>query len=81
MVIDLPPDIEAAITAEAKSRGVSVVAIIREALAVYASYSPDAAQPRDRDAELEEVLDTLPRLPVLSDRSLTREGIYADNDR
>ena len=81
MVIDLPAEIEAAIAAEAKARGVSVDSIVQEALAPFARLLPQEAVSGDWDAELESVLDVLPQLPVLPDHALTREGIYADNGR
>ena len=81
MVIHLPPEIEAAIAAEAKARGVSVDSIVREALAPFARPLPREAAPGDRDAELESFLDVLPQLPVLPDHALTRESIYTDNGR
>jgi hypothetical protein len=81
MVIHLPPEIEAAIAAEAKARGVSVDSIVREALAPFARPLPEEAASGDWDAELESFLDVLPQLPVLPDHALTRENIYTDNGR
>jgi hypothetical protein len=81
MVIHLPPEIEAGIAAEAKSRGASVDSIVREALAPFAHPLSEETASDDWDAELESVLDVLPRLPVLPDHALTRESIYTDNGR
>ena len=81
MVIHLPPEIEAGIAAEAKSRGVSVDSIVREALAPFAHPLPEETASGDWDAELESVLDVLPQLPVLPDHALTRDSIYTDNGR
>ena len=79
MLIELPPEIEAGITAEAKARGVSVDTLLRDALSVFVR--PQQKSLNDWDAELEKVIDTLPRLPVLPESALTREGIYEDDER
>ena len=79
MLIKLPPEIEAGITAEAKARGVSVDTLLRDALSGFVR--PQQKSLNDWDAELEKVIDTLPRLPVLPESALTREGIYEDDER
>jgi hypothetical protein len=77
MVVELPPEIETALAAEAKSRGVSVGSLVQQLLAAF-------AHPSSRksagvwDAEIEAVLDTLPPLPVLPREALSRESMYDD---
>jgi hypothetical protein len=80
MVIQLPPEVEAAIAAEAKSRGVSVDSLVTDALAAFTRPVPIEASGYDWDAELENVLDTLPQLPILPDNALSRESIYVRDD-
>jgi hypothetical protein len=74
MVIELSPEIEQALIAEARSRGVPLDALIREALAALALRSAPSV-PGDWDTEIEALLDTLPEMPVLPDRALSREAI------
>ena len=79
MVIQIPPEIEAAIAEEAKTRGVPVDALIQDALEKFTRRLPGRMPPDDWDAGIEEILDSLPALPVLRASALTRDAIYGED--
>jgi hypothetical protein len=79
MVIEVPADIEQALLAEARLRGVPVDSLIHDALAAIAR--PVLKRTAgDWDRELEALLDSLPELQVLPEGALTRETMYDDQD-
>lgn len=78
MVIEVPPDIEQALLAEARLRGVPVDSLVQDALAAIAR--PKKQTAGDWDTEFEALLDSLPEQRVLPEAALTRETIYGDQD-
>ena len=79
MTITLPlaPQEEAMLLAAAQARGVSADVLVREAVKNLLANSPAAFSPDDG---LDEVLNSLPRMPSLSDKALSRESMYAPDD-
>ena len=91
LTLPLTPAEESRLLAKARSEGTTPESLIRQAinpilLAVSedASADPVRSSPKltaaEADKAFEELLDTLPPMPSLSDRALSRESIYADDD-
>jgi hypothetical protein len=82
--VSLTPAEEAALVARAQAEGVSVDALLHQA--VLRLISPPAsmgAAPLTADEwekEFEEWLDSMPDLPSLSDQAISRESIYTRED-
>jgi len=82
ITIELPPDLEARFVAEAKSRGVSVVEVVK----AYLYHAPPEPSPKqltagEVDRGLEEAADLIPEgIPPLSDEAMSRESIYTRED-
>jgi hypothetical protein len=81
LTLDLRPDIEARLAAQAHAKGISLDAYVRDAIEALAN----AASPRPIDARaVKATLDKLAEmgkdLPHLPSSALTRESIYRDHD-
>jgi len=85
LTLPLTAEEEAKLLAKARSEGTTPEHLVRQAIDPLLASVPDefvqARKRQDWDAELEKVIDTLPELPVLPDSALTREGIYAQDDK
>ena len=83
ITLELPPDIEARLVAEARAQGVPVAEVVK---AYLVHHSPQARGPKQLTAEevdrgLEEAADLIPEgIPPLSDEALSRESIYTRED-
>ena len=85
VTLDLKPEVEERIAAEAKARGLSVETYIRnvlekEAANVETSFALTATQEKWKKAFLEWVHTARPEHPPLSDEAISREGIYRERE-
>ena len=82
--VPLTSDEEAALVAQAKAQGVSVDALLRQAVLRIISGSAGAdSQTFSADQwerEFDAWLDSLPDMPLLSDEAISRESIYTRED-
>ena len=82
--VRLTPAEEAALVARAEAEGVSVDALLHQA--VVWLISPSAATPpasltaNEWEKEFGEWLDSMPDLPALSDQAISRESVYTRED-
>lgn len=87
LTLPLTPAEEAKLLAKARSEGTTPERLVRQAMnPILASVpaevagSPESSRKMtaaEADRALEELLDTLPPMPSLSDKALSRESIYA----
>jgi hypothetical protein len=90
LTLPLTPAEEAKLLAKARSEGTTPEHLVRQAINPILASVPDEVAgnsessrkmtPSEADRALEELLDTLPPMPNLSDRALSRESIYAPED-
>jgi len=79
ITIELPPEIEADLTAQAEAQGLLLPQYLQQLLRGQVSVRPDTAlSPSDRAALWRESAKNLPRTPPLSDEAISRESIYGD---
>jgi hypothetical protein len=79
VTIELPPEIEADLAAQAEARGLPLAQylqyLLRERVPVLSGV---ALSPGERAALWRESVKGLPHTPPLSDESISRESIYGD---
>ncbi len=79
ITINLPSDVEAALTAQARAKGLDLaqyaVDVLREQLPPQA---PTVLSPAERARGWRESARDLPRTHPLSDEAISRESIYGD---
>lgn len=86
LTLPLTPAEESKLLAKARSEGTTPESLIRKAIDPILSSVDDSPvrSPQmtaaEADKAFEELLDTLPPMPSLSDRALSRESIYAEDD-
>lgn len=83
ITVELPPEIEAWFLAQARARGISIGAYVREYLT--RANHPAAVPPRlsleEMDRLLDEAADIVPAgVPPLSDEAMSRQSIYTRED-
>ena len=83
ITLDLKPEVEAELNAQAQAAGLSLAQFLSrelEAIApVVPAQSSETAGGTDQwERELDEWLDSFPQHPVLSDEALKRENWYPD---
>ena len=83
ITLDLKPEVEAELKAQAQAAGLSLAQFLSrelEAIApvIPAQSSETAAGSDQWERELDEWLDSFPQHPVLSDEALKRENWYPD---
>ena len=83
ITLDLKPEVEAELNAQAQAAGLSLAQFLSrelEAIApVVPAQSSETAGGSDQwERELDEWLDSFPQHPVLSDEALKRENWYPD---
>jgi hypothetical protein len=84
ITLDLKPELEAGLTAQAKAAGLSLAQFLSrelEAMAPVAPAQSPAGLPDGSDRwekELDEWLDSFPQHPVLQEDALKRESWYPD---
>ncbi len=82
ITLELPPDLEARLVAEARAKGVPVGEIVKG----YLYHVPPERSSKQLTAEevdrgLEEATDLIPAgIPPLSDEAMSRESIYTRED-
>jgi hypothetical protein len=78
-MIDLPPDIEADLAAQADAHGVPLPEYLRHLLEEHASAGTHRVlTPDQRAAAWRAFAENLPRTPPLSDDAISRASIYHD---
>ena len=89
ITLPLTPAEESVLLAKARSVGTTPEHLIRQAIdPILVSVPDENSSPElyrktatsEADRALEELLDTLPAMPSLSDKALSRESIYASED-
>jgi len=79
ITIDLPPDIEASLKAQAEARGVPLADHLHRLLAEQAGVSEAKRKtPEERARHWRESVAGLPDTKPLSDEAISRESIYAE---
>ncbi len=77
LIIELPPEMEARFRAEARFRGVPLNTLVARWLARYTSTGPNKTlETAEAERLLDQLVESLPEMPVLSDEVLRRENIY-----
>ena len=78
VTIELPPEIESSLVAQAEARGLPLAQyveyLLREQVPIHAA----ALTPAERAAAWRESVKGLPNTPPLSDEAISRESIYGD---
>ena len=81
ITLELPPEVEARLLAEAQSQGVPVGEVIKDNLIQHAPPSKQQMSAEELDQALDEIADSLPNgIPPLSDEAISRERIYTRED-
>lgn len=82
--IELRPEVEARLTAEARARGVEVRAyiesLLEEAVAARAVSAPRQPTPEEMRAFFEAMSADSKKIPQLPDEAFQRESFYQDHD-
>ena len=79
VTIDLPPEIEASLAAQASSRGIPLTEHLRLLLAEQAGRTKPARKtPEKRAGHWRESVAGLPDTKPLSDEAISRESIYTE---
>jgi hypothetical protein len=79
VTIDLPPDVEASLAAQAAARGVSLAEHLRRLLVAQARGSGARETPEER-VKLWRDVSGLPDTKPLSDEAISRESIYSERE-
>ena len=82
ITVELPPDLEARLLAEAKAKGVPVGEVVKAHLyRAPPAQSPKRLTAEEVDEMLEEAADLIPEgIPPLSDEAMCRESMYTRED-
>ena len=82
ITVELPPEIEERLLAQARVRGLSLDAYVREFLAhsAQAPLQHAALSADELNRLLDEAADLVPDGPPLSDHAMSRESIYTRED-
>lgn len=81
VTLELTPEIEHRVTAEAAAQGVSVEAYLTSLIEGGALLlGPKVTTPEQFEADMDLLAEGSERLPVLSPDAFSRESIYADHD-
>ena len=83
ITLDLRPEVEAKLKAQAQAAGLSLAQFLSRELEAIAPVLPaqletPASGSDQWEKELDEWLDSFPKHPVLSDEALSRENWYPD---
>ena len=80
MTIELPPEIEAGLLAEAQARGVSIDAVLKDLLAPYAQTISNhpPLNPEEHARAFREWASSHRPTPPLSSEAISRESIYGE---
>ena len=85
ITLDIPPEIEANLVAEAQARGLSLEAYVKELLQqrVRGRLAADSARRmtyEEWECDFEAFIDSFPQQPLLSDPAVSRDSIYTRED-
>ena len=81
ITLELPPEVEARLLAEAQNKGVPVGEVIKAYLIQQAPPLTQQMSAEELDQALDEIADSLPKgIPPLSDEAISRERIYTRED-
>jgi hypothetical protein len=79
--LELPPDLEARLTAEARSRGLDLATYAAQVLEQAASAAPKRQRTSEEiRAWLDEVAQFSDKIPAMPGETFSREMIYQDHD-
>lgn len=79
--LELPPELEANLTAQAQARGLSLDAFLQDYLIQHAPpAAPFEMTVEEWEKAFDAWLDSLPELPTLSDEAISRQSIYTRED-
>lgn len=78
--IELKPEVEASVVAQAQARGLSVAEYVKQLIEDQVGFSERPHDPQRLEAMLDKLAEMGKDLPPLSDYALTRESIYEDHD-
>ena len=79
--IELKPEVEASVVAQAQARGLSVEEYVQQVIEDHmVVYSPRKATPEEIEAMLDELAEMGKDLPHLPSSAFSRESIYQDHD-
>jgi len=79
--IELKPEVEASVVAEARARGLSVEAYLQQVIEDHAdAHHLDPSYPARVEAMLDKLAEMGKDLPHLPSSAFTRESIYQDHD-
>ena len=82
LTIDLPPDIEADLVADARAHGLDLPQYVAHLLCErIAPRAESNLTPAERAAAWRESVKDLPHTPPLSDDAISRESIYDDRGK
>ena len=76
VTIELPPEIEAGLTAQAAAQGISLQQYLRHVLEGQVPPKGQPMTPAERASLWRQGTANLPRTPPLSDHAVSRETIY-----
>ena len=74
VTIELPPEVEASLVAQAQARGVPLPQYVSDLL------RRQVLSPEERAAAWRESVKDLPHTPPLLDEAISRESLYPDGD-
>ncbi len=85
VTLNLPPETEAVLIAQAQAKGLAIEAYLEQCVATLAGRAGAAPPAKEFSAEQfdrdwDALSQGLEELPPLSDHALTREGMYSDHD-
>ena len=81
IVLKLEPDVEAGLAALASAKGLPLDLYVRSLLKQFAAPTNSAEMtPEQKAAAFEQLIESLPGTPVLSDEAMSREAIYRRDD-
>ena len=82
ITLELPPEIEEVLTAQARARGLQLDVYVRVLIEERAAtaHRVHTMTPAEVDAELDELARDSEKLPYLPPEALTRESIYKDHE-
>ena len=81
IILKLEPDVEAGLVALASAKGLSLDLYVRSVLEQLAAPTNGTEMtPEQKAAAFEQLIESLPETPVLSDEAMSRDAIYRRDD-
>jgi hypothetical protein len=81
ITLELPPEVEAGLAAQAEARGLELDVYLQSLLKEHAATKrPDQLSLQEFDTELDALARGSEKLPYLPPEALTRESYYQDHD-